>query len=246
MAQAFQRAPSSSYARVACYLWELANGQQLDGLPAATGVYEKLFDEPRYVTERPQRNARWRVDFNGIGSPTYCITVRRSPEIDRLIEAKILDRVEPFMAGVDQAMLERAVQWAYLSETESSYAIEREMPSSSKAEAFAKLLAKAHDAEPVSEEYLVSLQNLAVSNPLEHAFAFRDHQNRLRNDMRGALGVTYLPPPPDLARTDIDSVMALCNDRESRVDALVRGSLASFAFVFAQPFADGNGRLSRS
>jgi hypothetical protein len=245
VAEAFQRAPSSSYARVACYLWELANGQQLEGLPAATGVYEKLFDEQLFVTDRPQRDARWRVDFNGIGSPSYCLTVRRTPAINELLEADILSQVEAFLADVDQVMLDRAVQWAYLSETDSSYAIEREKPSASKAEAFARLLAKAHDAELVSEEYLVALQNLAVSNPLDQAAAFRHQQNRLRNDMRGALGVTYVPPPPDLTRTVMDSIMSLCNDRASHVDALVRGSLASFAFVFAHPFMDGNGRLSR-
>jgi hypothetical protein len=243
--QAFTRSPSSGYARVACYLWEIANGQRLEGLPPAVGAYEKLFDERRYVTDRSQRDSRWRVDFNGIGSPSYCITVRRTPLIAELLEAAILDQVAEFVASVDKAILDRAVQWAYLSETDNSYAIEREKPSASKAEAFASLLARAHDAEVISESYLVALQNLAVSNPLDQADGFRDAQNRLRNEMRGALGVTYLPPPPELVRPVMDAVMALCNDRDSRVDALVRGCLASFAFVFAHPFMDGNGRLSR-
>ncbi|MDG0834869.1 cell filamentation protein Fic [Pelomonas saccharophila] len=245
LAQAFQRSPSSGYARIACYLWEIANGQRLDGLPPAVGAYEKLFDEDQFVTARTLRDPRWRVDFNGIGSPSYCITVRRSPAIDELLKADILGQVAEFVSSIDQEVLDRAVRWAYLSETDNSYAIEREKPSASKAEAFATLLARAHDTEVISEDYLVALQNLAVSNPLDQADGFREEQNRLRNEMRGALGVTYLPPPPELVRPVMDAVMALCNDRDSGVDALVRGSLASFAFVFAHPFMDGNGRLSR-
>lgn len=245
VAQAFQRSTSSAYARVACYLWEIANGSKLEGLPAAVGAYEKLFDEQLYVTDRVQRDSRWRVDFNGIGSPDYCITVRRTKTVVDLLAADVLRQVEAFVAGVDPGVLDRAVRWAYLSETDHSYAIEREKPSPTKAEAFAALLAKAHDDEPVSEAYLVALQNLAVNNPLEKAWGFREQQNRLRNDLRGALGVTYLPPPPEMVRSVMDAIMSLCNDRNSKVDALVRGSLASFAFVFAHPFMDGNGRLSR-
>ncbi len=245
VAQAFMRSPSSGYARVACYLWEIANRQRLEGLPPAVGAYEKLFDEEHYVTDRTQRDSRWRVDFNGIGSPSYCITVRRSPVIDELLKADILGQVAEFVSSVDKEVLDRAVRWAYLSETDNSYAIERETPSASKAEAFANLLSRAHDAEVISEDYLVALQNLAVSNPLDKADGFREEQNRLRNEMRGALGVTYLPPPPELVRPVMAAVMALCNDRDSQIDSLVRGSLASFAFVFAHPFMDGNGRLSR-
>ena len=245
VAATFERAPSSRYARIACYLWEIANGQQLVGLPAATGAYELLFDEVQYLTDRSQRNSRWRIDFNGIGSPNYCITVQRSKAIDNLLAANILAQVAQFVAEADKGILDRAVRWAYLSETDNSYAIEQEKPSATKAEAFAQLLSKAHDPEAISEDYLVALQNLAVSNPLDRAATFRQQQNRLRNELRGALGVTYLPPPPEIIDSVMGAVMALSNDRGSKVDALVRGSLVSFAFVFAHPFMDGNGRLSR-
>jgi hypothetical protein len=245
VAEAFRGAPGSRYARLAGYLWELANGRALEDLPAAIGGYEKVFDEALYLTDRPRRDTRWRVDFNGIGTPEYCMTVRRTPAIEQMLAADILGQVAEFVGSVDQGALDRAVQWAYLSETDSSYAIERERPTASKAEAFARLLARAHDPEVISEEYLVALQNLAVTNPRDHAACFRGEQNRLRNDLRGAMGVTYLPPPPEHIDTVMNAIMALCNDRDSQVDALVRGSLVSFAFVFAHPFMDGNGRLSR-
>ncbi|SEK60678.1 Fic/DOC family protein [Roseateles sp. YR242] len=245
VANAFAAAPSSRFARTACYLWEIANGEELKDLPAATGAYEKLFDEDDYLTDAVQRNTRWRIDFNGIGSPQYCITVRRTPEVQALLAQDLLAQTAEFLGSVDKGILDRAVRWAYLSETDNSYAIERERPTPGKAEAFAAMLAKAHDGQLVTEEYLVTLQNLAVSNPIDKAVNFREAQNRLRNELRGALGVTYLPPPPELLDEVMAAVMRLANHRDSALDPLVRGSLVSFAFVFAHPFMDGNGRLSR-
>ena len=246
--QAFAKSPSSAYLRQICFLWELAHGMLLDGLPAATGPYTLLFDPEKFLTGPAKRNARWRVDFNGLGSTRFCPTVRRTPEIQALLDKKILMTAAEFISSLDKTVLDRAVRWAYLSETQGSYAIENETPTSSKAEAFAALLARAHAPENMTEEYLVALQNLTVSNPLDKAVQFRPNQNWLRNALPGALGVTYLPPPPDLMVSLMDEIMGLANSTNSGIsgiDPLVLGSLVSFGFVFTHPFMDGNGRLSR-
>lgn len=243
--QAFAKSPSSAYLRQICHLWELAHGVALPDLPAATGPYSTLFDAQKYITGPSRRDARWRVDFNGLGSPSYCPTVRRTPEIQDLLAKNILASASAFMAGLEPSVLDRAVRWAYLSETQGSYAIENETPTSSKAEAFAALLAQAHAPEPLTEDYLVALQNLTVSNPLDKAVQFRHRQNWLRNTLPGALGVTYLPPPPDLMLPIMTQVMAMANPSFEGADPLVMAALVSFGFVFAHPFMDGNGRLSR-
>lgn len=245
VAEAFTKSPSSAYLRQIGYLWEVVNGVQLEGLPVATGPYTCLFDPVRFVTGPIQRNTRWRVDFNGIGSPAFCLTVRRTPELERLLAQNILGAAQAFVSGLDKSVLDRAVRWAYLSETQGSYAIENEKPSSSKAETFAALLARAYEPVPVSEPYLVALQNLAVTNPIDKAVQFRTAQNWLRNALPGALGVSYLPPPPDLMMSVMDEIMALANRPASGLDPLIHGALVSFAFVFTHPFMDGNGRLSR-
>jgi len=231
--------------RQICYLWELTNGQPLEGLPAAAGAYSPLFDPEKFVTGPSHRNARWRVDFNGLGSPSYCPTVRHTPEIQALLDKNILGSASQFIAGLDKTALDRAVQWADLSETQGSFVIENELPTSSKAEAFAALLARANAPERMTEDYLVALQNLAVSNPLDKAVQFRSGQNWLRNALPGALGVTYLPPEPSLMMSLMDEIMTLANNTKSGIDPLILGSLVSFGFVFAHPFMDGNGRLAR-
>lgn len=242
---AFQRSPSSAYLRQICYLWELANGNKLVDLPAATGPYTAIFDPEKFVTGAANRNARWRVEFNGLGSDAFCPTVRRTPGIRALLDKHILRSAGEFIAGLPAAVRDRAVRWAYLSETQGSFAIEDEAPTPGKSETFAALLACAHAAETVTEDYLVALQNLTVTNPLDKAMQFRSGQNWLRNALPGVLGITYLPPPPDVMLSVMSEIMNMANATYSDVDPLVAGTLVSFGFVFAHPFMDGNGRLSR-
>ncbi|MCC5863435.1 MAG: Fic family protein, partial [Gammaproteobacteria bacterium] len=74
---------------------------------------------------------------------------------------------------------------------------------------------------------------------------FRHEQNWLRGPLRGAAGITYVPPPPELVRALMDGVLAFANELPRQIDPLVSAAIASFGFVFVHPFMDGNGRLSR-
>lgn len=243
--ETFRRSPASKYIRIAAYLWEQFCGSELEGLPVAVGPYVNLFDERRYITGNRIRNTKWRVDFNGLGNMAYCPTVERTNVITELLEKNTLQRAQEFISGLDLELLDRTMSWSYLSETESSFAIERENPSSSKAEAFAELLKQARDTKPITEAYLVQLQNMTVTNPMDHDMQFRHRVNWLRGPGRGVLGITYVPPMPDLIPEIMDSIMDLLNHPPLNASPIIIGALTSFAFVFAHPFTDGNGRLSR-
>ena len=237
--------PNGQYLRMVCYLWEALTHQSLGHRPDMAGGYVELFDPQRYITGPSQRNARWRVDFNGLGSVRYCATVERTPAIEAAMASDILGRARTFAAGLGKQMMDRALAWAYLHETEDSYAIEREAPSADKARTFISLLKQAHEGAPLTEDYLVALQSSVVTNPFDKAVQFRTRQNWLRGPMRGANGVTYVPPPPELVDGLMDDWMAFANTAPKHVDAIVAASIASFGFVFIHPFMDGNGRLSR-
>ncbi|MEO6320057.1 MAG: Fic family protein, partial [Polaromonas sp.] len=241
--EAFRNSPASKYIRMAAYLWEQFADRELEGVPSAIGPYVALIDAKKYLTGRRQRNTKWRVDFNGLGSIRYCPTVERTSLITELLEKDTLQRAREFIEGLDPELLERTMSWSYLSETESSFAIESEKPSTSKAQAFAELLQQAHGSAPVTEDYLVELQNLAVTNPLDHDAQFRTLQNWLRGPGRGVLGITYVPPAPGLLPELMQAIMDLVNEPPPGQSPLVMGALASFAFVFVHPFMDGNGRL---
>ena len=237
--------PNGQYLRMVCYLWEALTHRSLGHRPDMAGGYVELFDPQRYITGPPQRNSRWRVDFNGLGSVRYCASVERTPAIEAAMASDILGRARSFTASLDKEMMDRALAWAYLHETEDSYAIEREAPSADKARTFISLLKQAHDGAPLTEDYLVDLQSSVVSNPFDKAVQFRTRQNWLRGPMRGASGVTYVPPPPELVDGIMDDWMAFANTAPKHIDAIVAASIASFGFVFIHPFMDGNGRLSR-
>ena len=81
VAREFVAKPTSWYARQACYLWELANGTTLTGLPAARGPYRVLFSPGKFLTASNSRSSRWRVTstasgLRGTASP--CGARRRS------------------------------------------------------------------------------------------------------------------------------------------------------------------------
>lgn len=246
IAYTLMQSPTGRYIRPLGYLWEAFRQQEIDGLVAAGGPTVDLFDRSRYVVGPAVRNSRWRVNWNGLGTLAYCATVRRTRSIEQGLGADILGRTNEFAAKIGPEVLDRSLSWAYLSETESSFAIEREAPSADKARAFVALLRQAHERRPLTEDYLVELQNSVIANPLDKASQFRVEQNWLKSGgLRGAAGVSYVPPPPELAAELMESLMALGNWLPSEVDPIVAAAIVSFGFVFIHPFMDGNGRLSR-
>lgn len=245
MIQGVKDAPTGAYIRILGFLWEKANRKMLSKLPVIGGPTANVFDETRYVTTEGKRDARWRVNFNGIGCLDYCVTVEKTPEISALLAEDILGKANQFMAAQGRTFMDRALSWAYLHETESSFALERETPTVSKAEAFAALLQQANHSGALDERFFVALQNAAIINPLDKAGAYRHQQNWLQSSSRGALGITYMPPPSDLARELMGLLTAIVNAKPAGLDTLVLAAIAAFGFVYIHPFMDGNGRLSR-
>ena len=248
LAACVQATPNGVYGRKLAYLWERLHGQHLPGLddPGVAAAYAPLFDPAEYFAGPSRRDARWRIDDNGLGDVSvFCPVVRKTPMLMARVQKDILGQAQAFAQSVGPAMLERALQWAYLSETEGSFAIEGETPSPDKATRFAALLRRAHEPQVVTEEALVAWQNAIIANPFDQAVQFRTEQNRLQGDALGAAGVTYVPPAPELANELMTHLMPLANQRPAALDPLIHAAVVSFAFVFIHPFMDGNGRLSR-
>ncbi|MFM2075131.1 MAG: hypothetical protein RJB34_1436 [Pseudomonadota bacterium] len=247
MRATFLATPNGAYVRKLCFLWEAFHQRPIAGLdePAISAPYVKMFDPDAYLTGVTRRNPRWRVDFNGLGDWAFCPVVRKTDALQQALSGRVLSHASEFAQSIGQKMLDRALSWAYLSETEGSFAIEGEAPTQDKTALFARLLQRAHDQRPLTEDYLVDLQNATVSNPYDKAVQFRTEQNRLQSSALGAAGVTYVPPEPELAAELMGHLMVLANERPSGMDALAHAAAVSFAFVFIHPFMDGNGRLSR-
>ncbi len=240
------RQPQGGFLRRAAYLWEKANGQPLP-LPQETtgGNYLEIFDPAEYYTGQIwERSQKYRVVFNGIGPYDFCPVVKRDAGLEKT-GTEILGRLHAWAGDPRNAeLLDRVMAWAYLSETRDSYAIENEVPSPDKEQAFLQAMAHLRDKTPLSEAYLVELQNTVISNPIKAEAQFRTEQNWLQRGGRGAAAVRYVPPTPDDMMRLMDGFMRMANAQDD-VPPLVKAALVSFGFVFIHPFMDGNGRLSR-
>lgn len=240
------RQPQGGYLRRAAYLWEKATGQQLP-LPQETtgGNYLEIFDPGEYYTGQIwERSQKYRVVFNGIGPYEFCPVVKRDVALERA-GAEILGRLNEWAnAPKNAGLMDRVMTWAYLSETRESYAIENEVPSPDKEQAFLQAMTHLRDKTPLSEEYLVQLQNAVISIPIKAELKFRSAQNWLQRGGRGAAAVRYVPPAPDTMMWLMDGFMRMANAQDD-VPPLVKAALVSFGFVLIHPFFDGNGRLSR-
>ena len=103
-----------------------------------------LFDPKKYITGPSKRNAKWRVNFNGLGSMDYCVTVERTERINSLLEFDILQKANEFLSELGPTASDRAMSWAYLSETKSSFEIERGTPSATRAESLGSRAEMSH------------------------------------------------------------------------------------------------------
>lgn len=244
--QAWLRArPGSRYARVAGHLYEWLTGRLFDyKLPRGTRAVPVLDDEV-YFTGPVLRSPRFSVLHNLPGTPAFCPLVRRTPSLEAWIRKDLGGKIAKQLATLEPELLERAVDYLYLAETRSSFAIEKEVPDSQKAGRFRRLLERAGEDTPLEELTFVEWRN-AIMPRLRAEMSYRAKQNWLSRSGRSELRAEYIPPAP----SDVSSMMEgviyvgeLVKSREYPV--VLAAATAAFGFVFVHPFFDGNGRMHR-
>lgn len=244
LVRTLESAPNRATIRRACFLWEWLTGQTLSFPTTLNAGYVDLFPSDTYVTStRPTNNQKFRVRNNALGNADFCPVVRRAAVSELPSLAELMEQAKRTLETLtDPVLYERAVNYLYLSETRSSYAIERETPSSDKQERFVQLLRRVGETATVSEEWLVGLQNAIVRDVYSQEASYRTSQNWLED---GLGRVTFFPPPPTDLRQAMRGWEAFVNDTTRCEHALVKTACAAFGFVYLHPFLDGNGRLHR-
>jgi hypothetical protein len=243
------RTPTGQFGRRLGYLYETLTGVTV-GEHVRPVPYVDLADNDLQYTRTTPRvsSTKWRLHDNALGNPgTFSPLVRRSEAVEKWLRRDIHAELEQFIAAhKDSGLLDRAVDWAYLSETESTFAIERDAPSGDRRARFLALLRQAGVKKALTEEDLCDLQRAAISNPFEQALSYRQEQNWLvsRRGRLTAGQITYLPPPPAALPELMEALLTYVNEDDG-TDPRLRGAVASFGFVYFHPFMDGNGRVSR-
>ncbi len=236
--------PNGEYIRRIAFLWEWFNGEELQAGVNVAGRYVDLFPPDQYVTApNPTRHAGYRVSDNALGNRHFCPVVTRAGYAGHSQFESLMERVTTLYADSRATgHYDRAVQYLYLSETRSNFAIEREMPSANKEERFVQILRHAAELPRLDEEQLVAIQNEAVRDVYSREASYRTRQNWLESHTGR---ITFLPHPIEGLRETMAGWEAFVNDTHRGIAPLVKAACASFGFVYLHPFMDGNGRLHR-
>ena len=241
--------PTGARHRRIWMLYENLTGICLDIPDAHSGNYVDLVDRHIQLAVPPQsatRERRYRVNNNLVGSIGFSPYVRITDEMKTLSSKALKEKSDMILQEYPAELIYRAVQYMFVKETKSSFAIERETPTQKRMESFLRVLREIPD-ETVTEKLLSSLQNRIVDSRYAQQ-AWRTDQVYVGETMTpGYEKVHCIGVQP----TDLDDMMheylQMVNNRlEKRdIDAVVLAAIISFAFVFIHPFDDGNGRLHR-
>ena len=240
--------PNGKYAHQLGFMYEWLTGEQLALKVAVGGAYVDLLDPDKYVVAAtPERNTRWHINDNLLGSARFCPVVRKTHAIRALLGVDFTSRLQAFKAQLEPELFQRAVDYLYFKETRSSFDIEHETPTPDREQRFVLALREAGKStfeEALSESRLVQLQNLIVDKRYAGA-RFRDWQNYVGESMPGRDPIVhYVCPPGDMVSNLMDGLID-CATKMKGTHPVVRAAVISFGFVFVHPFEDGNGRIHR-
>lgn len=247
LCQEIASTPNGKYLRRLWFLFEWLTGERLD-LPDLHPVgYVDILDPDEYFTARPINVARQRVRDNLLGTRNWCPQVRRTERL-RSAAAKPLRERLLSLTQHDADLLHRAIDYAYVKETRSSFALERETPDNDRIARFVELLRRGPRTDRLAKSLLVELQNAVVAD------AYRESNYRIDQNYIGSTNaqwrdeVHYVCPRPSDVPAMMESLLTLANSwaRLSLAnDAVVAAAVIAFGFVYIHPFDDGNGRIHR-
>ncbi len=243
-----QSKPTGKYCRRIWFLYEFLTGKTLPLEDVTTGVFVELLDGDMQFA-LPSKNSakerRQRILNNLPGNRYFCPLVRLTPSVKEFRAEVLKEQSDQLLSQYSPELLYRAVQYLYIKETKSSFAIERETPSLKRMDDFVNLL-KEVEKDCLSQESLCKVQEKIVDQ--------RYAQNTWRNDqvyVGETLSPTeervhYIAPRPEDISELMDAYLrfaqSLCS---ADCDAVVSAAIIGFAFVFLHPFDDGNGRTHR-
>ncbi len=243
--------PHGAYARRIWFLYEKLTGRELDLPDLTTGNYLPLADPDIYYTGPIRKSSRHRIQANLLGDLAFCFMIRRTEELTSAGGKNYGAACQHLVQNAPPEIFDRALDYLYLKETRSSFAIERETPDQRRTSAFVRLLQQSDHQDYFQKDALVGLQN-AIVGPLFSNSGWRNsvtppEQNFVSGRNAPNLeGIHFIPPRPQ----EIESLMqgwleASRIALNSDAPAVVVAAAIAWSFVFLHPFSDGNGRIHR-
>jgi Fic family protein len=234
------------YTRKLWYLYELLTGKVLDVPDIAPTGYVDLLNAKLQLTGKIVRIKRQRINDNLLGSAGYCPMIRLTDALKASIAEGLDKEAQGIVVESDPVILARAINFLYTSETRSSFAIEGERPSPSRAQRFVAALERAAEFDIGDKAAFIGLQNQIVDGRFA-ADDWRTIQNYIGQTMRDYSEYVHFvcPTPQDVPQLMRDWIDCARRLQDSAIDAVAVAAVMAFGFVFIHPFEDGNGRIHR-
>ena len=234
------------FARRAWYLFELLTGKTLDIPNVPPTGYAPLLRPEAHIATKGIRVQRQKILDNLLGNREYCPLIRRTNNLEGWMQQDIRQMFDRAVNGVSRSVLERAVQYLYTKETQSSFAIEGETPSPDRARRFVQALQTAGSFNTSSKDAYVQLQKKIV-DPRFALEDWRSVQNYIGSAAPDYSTVVHYvcPRPADLELLMDGWMRAVARVGSGEVNPVCVSAIAGFGFVYLHPFEDGNGRLHR-
>jgi hypothetical protein len=249
MEEWIRAAPTSIYARQACFFYEWLLGEPLDHPGVAQGNYVPALDPERYLTAtHTSNNTRWRIRDNLPGTPEYCPTVWRTDAVKRGEAYDCTAQLDALGVEFGEELLARSAVWLTIKESMQSFAIERESDKTDRVRRFATVMEQrtgTYDA-PLDTVALEELQTEILGPSLAKVGLRRSPVFVGEASPYGPTVVHYMAPHWDDIAGMLDGLAAFGVKTAGNPAArLARAAVMSFGFVYIHPLADGNGRVSR-
>ncbi len=242
--------PTGRYTRIVWYLYEAITWNTLDIDDLTVGNYVPLLDSSVYLTAKPKKIRRQRIDDNLLGSINFSPMVRHGDLDLKQINLNLRERCSEVVSKFPASIYQRAINYLYAKESKSSYAIERETPTAQRAHHFITLLERAWQDDFLTKEGLVELQN-AIVDPRFANHGYRDtieEQIYIGETIApGNERIHYAAPKPgdvsEMMREFIACSRKILRDRS--IPDITAAGIIAYLFNYIHPFSDGNGRIHR-
>ena len=226
--------PESIFGRRIGYLYEWLTKREITAEVAPRAAYVKVVDEKlQFSMATGAKNGKFRVIDNLPGNQRFCALARKTKYLQAMVAKNMKQRTVDKLAQYDPALLSRAAAFLYLKETHSSFEIERERPSATRAQRFADLLREAENGISLSEERFVELQN-AIVDPRFAEFSYRNEQNWVGKDLGHRKKVDFVPPRPEHVRDLMDGLVEFSETIRASPECL-DPVIAAAALAFRRP-----------
>jgi hypothetical protein len=240
--------PTGAFARRIWFLYEWMTGDRLDVLDAGkVRLVEVIDSSQQFALAIGEISPRHRVVNNLPGTPRFCPMVRRSPVLVDAVAKNLDERARAQIGRVRPDLVARAAAFLMLNDSKSSFAIEGERPSSTRAVRWGRAIVEAgHTRLSLSE--FDRLQRIVIGDA-------RFVKLGLRNE-GGFVGLhdretgDAIPDHISARPQDLEGLLTGLVDYATRTlrggyDPVVAAAVLAFGFVYIHPYVDGNGRLHR-